>query len=287
MSRAGEFAGFLCVAALVHVGLWAGVSRTGSTSAGSGGEASLSLVAASGDLTEMVATWTRPVDVVQAISPMTSAHEMSQGEVAMPNRPETAKPDRVAPEIAMPNVPQSLPQVDTKSVRPEVMKAAPKTSPRPKDRSQKPAALPKEKAAPKPEPKAPAEPSQSSGAIAQTAKGSRSGQNAGDTTDQRSANLSKAARQSLLAEWGASIRNRVERRKRYPSGTNASGTTVLRISVHRDGHLVAVSVVKSSGTRVLDQAAVNAVQRARFRAAPPAIEGSTFQFNLPLAFARN
>ena len=111
-------------------------------------------------------------------------------------------------------------------------------------------------------------PPQLAGNPGQTASGNNSGEHAGDRLAQRPATLSKAARQSLLARWGASIRNRVERRKRYPRGTRAGGTTILRITVARTSQLVAVSVAKSSGNRTLDSAAISAVRRARYPRRP-------------------
>jgi protein TonB len=89
-----------------------------------------------------------------------------------------------------------------------------------------------------------------------------------------------------MARWGASLRAQVERRKAYPRGSSASGTTVLRIAVTAGGSLAGVSVARSSGARELDQAAIQAVRRARFPAAPKELGAGTFQFNLPLAFAR-
>ena len=290
MSRAGEFAGFLCVAALVHVGLWAGVSRTGSTSAGSGGEATLSLMAASGDMTEMVATWARPVDVMQEVSELSVTPITTRSDIEMPSSPQ-AMPPEIPPLDSVPiQMLDALPQMDTSSVRPAVMKAAPQTSLRPQDRPNQPAATPSGNAArekAKTIPQKPATQPQSSGASAQTAAGSGSGQNAGAKTVQRSASLSKAARQNLLAEWGASIRNRVERRKRYPRGARVTGTTILRITISSEGQLIATRIAKSSGSEALDQAAKQAVSRARFPSAPAALDQARYHFNLPLAFTQN
>lgn len=90
-----------------------------------------------------------------------------------------------------------------------------------------------------------------------------------------------------MARWGASIRNQVERRKRYPAGTDANGKTVLRLTISRDGRLSGVSLISSSGSKTLDKAAIRAAQRARYPAAPKGLSAAQYSFNLPVSFKRN
>jgi len=287
MSRFVEITSFTAIAVAVHVGLFVQLGPSGAQSQGATGQASISLAAASPDMVDRVAAWTRPVDMMQEVPAMPS--RIPQQSTSMP---AVSPPlDRTMPTVVpalpqpAPAVPDALPRVDTQTAAPPRPQHAPEVSPRPQPRvAQKPktAAKPKPKTAAKPKPKrAGATPAKS-----QKAKGGATGRNAGVKKKQKNASLSKAARQSLMARWGASIRNRVERRKRYPSGTTASGTTVLRITISRSGRIQGVSVVKSSGARRLDQAAIRAVKRARYSAAPKGLTAAQYKFNLPVAFRR-
>ncbi|MBD3765824.1 MAG: TonB family protein [Rhodobacterales bacterium] len=92
----------------------------------------------------------------------------------------------------------------------------------------------------------------------------------------------------LAASWGATIRARVERRRIYPpAARGAQGTVVLRLTVARDGRLIAADLARGSGNGALDDAALQAARRAgRFPAAPAALTGAQFRFDLPMTFAR-
>ncbi|MFK7746086.1 MAG: TonB family protein [Roseobacter sp.] len=280
MTRYGEIIAFTGLAIGVHVGLFVQFGPSGVQSQGSTGQASISLMAASSNLAEKVAAWTQPVEVMQALSakplaapqyttsiPAITPAQVRDTPAAMPTVPKFA-----------PVVPEALPRVDTETAAPPQPRRAPQSSPRPQPRIARDL-----------QPPAPLKPPQSQTAPAppQQSKGGATGRNAGATQDLQSASLSKAARQSLMAKWGASIRNSVERRKRYPLDTTQSGTTVLRITISRDGQLKSVSVTKSSGTHSLDQAAIKAVQRAKYPAAPKGLSADQFQFNLPVAFKRS
>jgi periplasmic protein TonB len=85
--------------------------------------------------------------------------------------------------------------------------------------------------------------------------------------------------------WASQIRAKIEKRKRYPSAADgATGTVKLSISIAASGALAGVSVSASSGNAALDQAALDAVQRAApFPASP---EGKAAKFNLPIQFSR-
>ena len=308
MNARAEFACFAALALAAHLGLWAGMAGTGSEASGAQGEALVSLQAASGEIAALVEAWSRPVEAAQQMDAPRMPQEPVQTPIARPAPPTPESvPDRqaaiapMAPET--PIAPPAPPRADTQSLRPPVMEAAPQSSIRPRERPkpqvQEP---PREITAPQPSQRPPqsATPpgpaanqpksttqstTQSQSTAPQTAAGQNGGTNAGRATQDRPATLSAAARQSLMARWGALIRAQVERRKSYPRGSRASGTTVLRIAVSSSGSLAGVSVARSSGARELDQAAIRAVRSARFPAAPKGLEPGQYQFNLPLAFA--
>ncbi|MEY8843169.1 TonB family protein, partial [Cribrihabitans sp. XS_ASV171] len=101
------------------------------------------------------------------------------------------------------------------------------------------------------------------------------------------ATLSKGQQAKLQQEWGAKILARIERAKRYPRGTNASGQVQLVLSVARSGQLLGVTARRSSGNAQLDQAALDAVRRAgRFPAAPSGLPGNSFAFSFTMVLKR-
>ncbi|MBR9862215.1 MAG: energy transducer TonB [Rhodobacteraceae bacterium] len=87
-----------------------------------------------------------------------------------------------------------------------------------------------------------------------------------------------------MAQWGTVIRAAVERRKRYPAGTCNHGTVTLSIAVSSTGALSSVVVRRLSGDAELDQAALSAVRRARFTAAPYGLPSGVHRFLLPITF---
>jgi len=289
--------GGLAVAA--HLGAWAwhAGNGAGTPAAGDEGAASVTLAAATGEMSELVGAWSKPPETTQTVEAMQPSQMVApQAEpvalaAPMETRDRPAQPmQRPAP--ATPALPDdTLPQTDRQSFEPPVSHA-PTASLRPQQRPEQTAPTPKpvkkpERAAPeapKPQAKsADAKPAQK-GATAQTSSGSNSGQGAGVTKQAAAATISKAQRHSLMAQWGAAIRHGIERRKRYPRGTNASGTTKLRITVSRQGRLLGMSVAQSSGDAALDRAAVEAVRRTRYPAAPGGLGQPSYSFNLPIAF---
>lgn len=199
-----------------------------------------------------------------------------------------AAPDTVpqAPTVAPPTVSSATADVAPPSATPP----APATSDRPEPRP-KAAAQPKTarteptphptKAAPKP--RATEAPS-----AGQKASGAGQGTVAGQGERAKGTTLSKARINDLKSGWGSEIRARIEARKRYPAQANgASGKVTLRLTITRDGRLSAVSVAKSSGSAVLDAAAVRAVKATgRFSHAPKGLSEASYSFTLPMSFAR-
>ena len=89
-----------------------------------------------------------------------------------------------------------------------------------------------------------------------------------------------------MAQWGNGIRAAIERRKSYPAGSRAQGKVLLAVAVSSNGSLAGVQVRRSSGHAALDQAALAAVQRARFKPAPRGLAAGVHQFSLPISFGR-
>lgn len=209
----------------------------------------------------------------------------------MPEPQAPPQPDP-APDTAPPPPPEPEPEPEAEPVedispmavatsrRPAPMPGRPETPPAPPPQRQAtPAQTQTQQPAQRNAP-------QSVASNAQRAAGSGGGAAAGASGGASEATLSPSQRQSAMARWGAQIRSRVERRKTYPrAARRASGTAVVSIRVTPAGQLAGVGLARSSGNSALDQAALQAVQRAgRFPKAPAGITG-TQTFSLPLVFS--
>lgn len=342
MRRLVEICAFSGLAVGAHLALWGAMSGDGMESAGSGGDAVVSLAAASGEVSDLVAAWTAKPDVLDdlgALPPDPSPEAPSEidvtVEVAMTppdratvqDRPQMAEADtapdapalpaaaltRPLESISQPRLPQ--PDISPSSVLPDDKRRMSKAA-QPKLAEPSRTALPEIDRTPPPDnPTAPRvskrpkerpdqlvasnstvmsnqapdqkQTQQNSAATQkQVAAGAASGQNAGQKKATTAATLSASQRQSLMATWGASIRNGVDRRKRSPSGTTATGTAVLHLTVSPEGRLLGAALAKSSGDARLDRAALQAAQSARMPKAPKGLTDPNYKFNLPVAFTR-
>ena len=90
-----------------------------------------------------------------------------------------------------------------------------------------------------------------------------------------------------LYSWGSKIHSASERKKFYPSGTRAQGRVILNLIVNPDGRLVKTEIFKSSGTALLDNAALTAVKRANFPEAPEGLIDDKYRFQIPIKMSRN
>jgi len=91
-----------------------------------------------------------------------------------------------------------------------------------------------------------------------------------------------------LSDFLGAIRDRIQRAQRYPRsvrGNVAEGTTKVRFTIRRDGSLIEVEVVASSGSKSLDDAALAALREAApFPPFPPKQNGEFLHLELPIAF---
>ncbi|WP_026757651.1 TonB family protein [Sediminimonas qiaohouensis] len=219
--------------------------------------------------------------------------QTSEQDIARPNAPETpmpapdlpraemSPPETHAPKRAGP--PQQMtraPSVDTAPAPPQPSEVAPTTSLRPPQRPNAPRPTDVPKTARKAEQTSP-------GRVAQRAAGSGGSSQAGQKGRADTATASKGQQARAQAVWGAKVRSRIERAKRYPRGTNASGQVSLAISISRTGALLGVNLRRSSGNPVLDQAALDAVRRAgRFPPAPRELPRDAYTFALAIVLKR-
>jgi periplasmic protein TonB len=229
----------------------------GAQAAGDGGAAPITLAATDAGVAAMVMVWEAPPTMADA--PAALVMSEAPPALVMP----TAE---VGPALSSSMAMTPLLQTD---VAPQFGDA--------------PAPLPQVKPKARPVPQATAKPKPPSGGTrAQVAAGTGGGPQAGAGGQASAGTLAGAAQADAKVEWGAKIRAKIERKKRYPAGTTATGSVKLRLTVGADGRLQALSILQSSGDAGLDAAAVKAVQAAgRFAKAPDGLDGVTnFTFNV-------
>lgn len=95
--------------------------------------------------------------------------------------------------------------------------------------------------------------------------------------------------QAEIAQWQSQVQRKLARSLRYPRSANGErGEVVVRFTVAAQGGASGVSVVRSSGNAVLDQAAMETVGRASPFPPIPANAGfASKTFDFPLGFVRN
>lgn len=270
----------LALAISLHLGAFAlRPEPAGASASGAGGRDLITILPAEGGLADLVATWQTPPQAAGPVAPALPDRP-AQGESAIRLPAPTAPPDTAPDRPALPR-PADAPQSDTLPQRAD----APPPPPAPPPQTP-PEPAPKPAAAPEPAPKPTAAPGPS--VSAQRAAGTGGGAAAGQGGDAPASTLSQGEANDVLAGWGASIRARIEKRKRYPAAADgAEGSVTLRLTIARTGQLAGVSIASSSGNAALDAAALKAVNAAgRFAKAPSGLTEASYSFTLPIRFAR-
>lgn len=271
MKPAVEFLGFTSAALLVHLAVFAATAPDGTASGGDGGRNEVSMAAplgaANAELVAMVRKWDTPVTLAApVVAPSQPVPADAPPALPIATLPDDSVPRLTAPLSAPPPA-QDLPDV-AGNVPPLFATPADRPTTRPRQR-------------PDPQRSAPApQQPQTAAPRAQRAAGQGSQGQRGEGRAQTQSGTANSA--SALAEWGGQIRTAIQRQQRSP-GARARGTVQLRLQVRADGQLAGVSLAQSSGNGALDQAAVQAVQRARLPRAPSGVSG-THHFNLPLSY---
>lgn len=275
MKQIFELFVFCSFAVALHLGLMIRPPSAGAEAAGESGAALMSLQAASAQMEQIVENWDKPVEVADTPDTLPSPDPVVETLSMVETPPDLAVIQTAA--IALPDMtpPDVTPPKLDEIAAPPPPKIKPKPKPKPKS---VPKPAPKKKAAEKARPA-------TAGQQAQKASGSGGGQSAGKAGAASAASLSNAKQTSLTRQWGAKIRARVSRQKRYPQGASGTGRVVLSISVSRDGTVTSARIAKSSGIATFDKAALAAVSRAgRMPAAPKSLSQSSYSFNLPIDF---
>ncbi|WP_291729169.1 energy transducer TonB [Leisingera sp. F5] len=276
MKRAAELTVFAGIAVLIHVALFARVPGSGAQSSGAGGTAMVAIQAAPDAVAAMAEVWEQPPQTspriaAQSVEPLPPANVPSLPQLALDQAP------RAAVQIAIP-APARADNLQIETAPP----------PPPKPQRPEPKPEPQHKPAPEPQPQQARKSEQASaGRAEQRAAGSGGGAQAGQSGGAQAATAVPGRRAKLRSIWGAKIRARVERRKRYPAGASGKGQVVVRLTISRSGQLLSHRIAKSSGIAAFDQAALQAVTRAgKFPSAPKKLQINQISFNLPMSFSK-
>jgi protein TonB len=104
------------------------------------------------------------------------------------------------------------------------------------------------------------------------------------------ARQANAAGNAAVSNYPGQIASRLRRSLRYPREAQRQGIrgeVHVQFTVNAGGGVGGVSIARSSGSPVLDQAALQTVQRAApFPAIPPAAGRNSWPFTVPLVFSR-
>lgn len=90
--------------------------------------------------------------------------------------------------------------------------------------------------------------------------------------------------------WEGRVLARIERFRRYPGAARHArqqGVAYIRFRIDRDGHVLASSLVRSSGFPTLDQAALDTLRRADPLPKIPADRPDTIEIVVPVEFFLN
>ena len=264
---------FVIIAITLHVLAFAQGPRSGVQAGGSGGDAMVSIQAAAPTVVEMVTSWERPPVVTPEV----------QNELSPPDAVPVETP--TVPQIDLGPAPRAEIRVAIKQpdgFQDIEIDTTPPPPPPPPEPQRETEDVPDTRPKPRPVQEKPKEglkaEQASTGRTKEVAAGSGGSTQAGTGRNKvTTGDPGKAAK--LQAVWGAKIRARIERNKRYPRGSKASGNATIELRVSRDGKLVSYRVKKSSGIPELDDAAMTAVARAkRFPKAPKGLLGNSFNF---------
>jgi protein TonB len=321
--RAAKWAIALLLSAAVHAGsaIWLGPGEEPVQVAG-GAQADIAMLGnafqdslAAGAVSETVQPVETEAEAVQPARPVTETTNRPRADTATapvqaqitseaPTEPvESASGDiavaALRPSEAEPQAPRA--PAETTIVKPVDEPAPPVTpdvAPRPQPRPEKVAEVDKPPRQPKASEKQVEKPTQhprqragAGGAGNQTARrGSADGERQARKASSGDTGRSREAGNAAVSNYPGKVYAKLRRSLRYPSEARRQrirGEAHVRFTVSRSGGVGSVRLARSSGSPILDNAALDTVRRAApFPAIPPEAGRSSWSFTVPLAFTR-
>ncbi|WP_044008457.1 TonB family protein [Leisingera methylohalidivorans] len=252
------FPACVAAAAILHAAPFLALQEGGTQAGGDGGTGQVTLTAASSELIQQVARWNRP----QVVHPPAS--------LAEPPASSAAPLHAITAALTTPSIPAASALAPAAQSDPLPAQPSPTTPPPPPPASA-----------------APAQAKLSPASAAKNEKAAGSGQRRarGDNGADEASTGNSLREAQLKRRWGAAILSRVERQMRWPRG-GEQGIARVRLKVSAQGQLIAVSVVRSSGSSRLDQAALQAAQKASYPRAPKALAPGDYLFDFSPRFSK-
>lgn len=215
-----------------------------------------------------------PVSAPSQTQDVAPGPEMMQSPQTTPDAPDEPDDAPPPPEPVKQEVAEDAPELPPTPVPSDVVLpvAHPEPQPKPLDMQKpKPEEKPKKEAKPTRRRQAPV-----------TSAAPRSEAAPSQRTAAPSPGAS-ASNSRARASWAAMISAHLNRFKRYPRGADGiTGRPVVRFSLDGSGRVTSASLVRSSGSSVLDDEAVSTVRRASPFPAPP--DGRGASFSVPVNF---
>ncbi len=250
----------------------------------------------SGAISDTITPVETPPDDVAALEPeMTESETLTPTETVSEVVPETvpteadvilpadAEPPVVAEE---PEVVASLPPVATvvPETRPETPPEVAETPPARKPAPVKKAEVEKPKKKP-----APVKSGKEGQSEAGANKGREDGSKLAAATSAGKGTRASSAGDASFSNFEGKVRSALQRAVRYPSRAESNGVkgvVQVQFVLAANGSVSGLKVTRSSGSPVLDSAALDAARRMRSPKIPEASGKSTWLFNAPISFTR-
>lgn len=283
MSRIALFPACLASAALLHALPFVALPDGGTEAEGSGGTGQITLVAASAELAQQVSKWRRPQEITTQMSAVVQPAPIANPQ-PVPSASPSSVPDLPTSALAVLAPAAQAEAAPEKPAPPPPPPAPPPPAPPPVAPAP-PAPAPPPKPAPAAEAPAEAKPAAASVAVNQQAAGSGQRSARGDNGGDEASTGNAARDAKLKRRWGAAILSRIERQMRRPRGDD-QGKARVRLKVSTQGRLIGASVVRSSGSKTLDQIALQAAQKTRYPRAPKALVQGHYTFEFTPRFTK-
>jgi len=232
----------------------------------------------------------QPVEEVAEVTPVQSGITAEEQTDIVPTDADVILPaEDISPVAAdEPEFTASVAPVETvipeeKPKPEEIVKAEPEKKPEPKKKPEK--EKPKKKPVKK---KAGDEGKQ----LETVTKGQADGVEGAvaSTSTGKTGKFAQAFGNAAESNYKGKVRSRVQRYFRFPKSADRAGlggTVTVSFTVSANGGVSGVRIVRGSGSPALDEAAVNAVQRAEpFPKIPEGANRSSWPFVIPLQFSR-
>ncbi|MFB2550112.1 energy transducer TonB family protein [Ensifer soli] len=148
---------------------------------------------------------------------------------------------------------------------------------------------PKKKVAEKPARRKPAQTGEDGASAASQRKGAADGQVTGSAAASgRTGSKRRDAGNAVVSNYNGKVRSKVNRAFRYPTAARREGhqgTVQVQFTLAASGAILNARVVKSAGSAILDQAAVDTVQRAApFPRFPDGVGRDRWVFTIPMVY---